>query len=232
MPIVDCKKCIKNDICIYSKIKSEKAKEMWNELKRICYHKNGDFIFQEGDNPKSFFIVCSGKVKIFKNSGNGNFMIISIKPPGSMFGYSCMCREDTYIVSAKSMENTTIATFPKDFWVNILKNDFDFSLEIMRLMCIEIGYLQTRLAHIAYHTAEEKVASVLLNHIRFTTQGEKEPEISQLKRTDIAELCGLRIETVVRTLKKFESKKIIKRSGMKINILNMAELLKFSSSDN
>ncbi|MCX7641199.1 MAG: Crp/Fnr family transcriptional regulator [Elusimicrobiales bacterium] len=232
MPIVDCRRCIINDYCIFSKIKLESTKKRWNELKRICFHKKGDIIFQEGEIPKSFFILCNGKIKIYKTSSNGNQMIINIRTPGSIFGYSCLCRNDIYTTSAKVSENSTIAIFPKEFWIDLLKRDFDFSIEIMKLMCSEIGYLQMRLAQIAYQTADEKVASVLINHIRFTTNTNKEPEIYGLKRSDIAEICGLRIETVVRTLQKFEEKKVIKRIGSNIKIINLQELIKINGINN
>lgn len=232
MPLIDCKKCIRKDYCVFSKIRIESTKKRWNESKRVCFHKNGDIIFQEGDIPTSFFIVCNGKVKIYKSSTNGNNIILSIRTPGSMFGYSCLCREDIYSVTAKVSENSTISIFPKDFWIDLLRSDFDFSIDIMKLMCSEIGYLQMRLAQIAYQNADEKVASVLLNHIRFTSQTEKEPEITGLKRSDIAEICGLRIETVVRTLQKLESKKIIKRTGTTIKIINLTELLRLNGSNN
>lgn len=232
MPIIDCNKCKDRNYCVFSKIKSEETKKRWNDFKRICFHKSGDTIFREGEIPTSFYIVCSGKVKIYKSSKNGNQMILSIRMPGNIFGYSCLCRNDTvYHITAKVAENSTISLFPKDFWIDLLRSDFEFSLEIMRLMCSEIGNLQMRLAQIAYQNAEEKVASVLLNHIVFTTHAQKEPEIIKLKRTDIAEICGLRIETVVRTLQKFENKKIIKRTGSNIKIININELIKINGQN-
>ncbi|MCX7905880.1 MAG: Crp/Fnr family transcriptional regulator [Elusimicrobiales bacterium] len=230
MLLVDCLSCRSKECCIFSKIKNELTKKNWNELKKICFHKKGDIIFQEGEIPKSFFIVCNGKVKIYKTSSKGNQMIISIRTPGSIFGYACLCRDDIYTATAKVSENSTIAIFPKEFWIDLLKSDFDFSLEIMKLMCSEIGYLQMRLAQIAYQTADEKVASVLINHIKFTTNTNKEPEISELKRSDIAEICGIRIETVVRTLQKLEEKKIIKRKGSNIKIINLQELIKINGN--
>lgn len=232
MPLIDCNKCIGKKVCVYSKIKSEYAKRLWNESKRICFHKEGDIIFSIGDIPNSFFIVCSGKVKISKPSSSGNNIVIGIKTQGSIFGYSCMCREDIYNTTATSMDNSTIGIFPKKLWLDILKSDFEFSVEIMKLMCIEIGYLQSRISHIAYKTADEKIASALINHIRFTSHDEAKPEVIHLKRIDIAEMCGLRIETVVRTLQKFEKKNIIERKGVNIKIININELINISNNNN
>jgi CRP-like cAMP-binding protein len=81
----------------------------------------------------------------------------------------------------------------------------------------------------AWQNAEEKVINVIINHISFVTQNDPNPIVS-IKRSEIAEICGLRVETVVRTLQKLEDKKIIKRDGQKIKILSLSKLLEINSN--
>lgn len=226
MPI-NCEVCSIKDICIFSKIKLENTKKLWNNTKRVCYYKNGDRIYNQGEKPQNMFILCSGKVKIYHKI-NGSQIITAIKTPGSLFEYSCICKDIIYTTTSIACENTIVSYFPINAWLEILRSDFDFSIELMKLMCSEIGHLQTRLAQIAYHDANEKIASTLITHIKFTSHTSKIPEVSGLKRTDIAEICGLRLETVVRVLKKFENKKIIKRKGNVIRILNIDALSRIS----
>jgi DNA-binding MarR family transcriptional regulator len=76
-----------------------------------------------------------------------------------------------------------------------------------------------------YKNARERIVNVLLNHISFTTQASKIPTVYNLKRNEIAELCGLRVETVVRMLRKLEKKKIIKRERNAIKIIDMKSML-------
>jgi CRP-like cAMP-binding protein len=227
--LLDCDKCTSNGVCFYSKIKSSVTKRNWNHLKNTKTLKKDEIIFNEGETPKNFYIVCSGKVSITKKSINGEKMILSIRTPGHMFGYGCLCKEGNYIATAKTIINTTISYFSKEKWIEILKSDFDFSLEIMKLFCTEISNLQTRLCMMAWQNAEEKVVNALINHISFVTQNDPNPILS-IKRSEIAEICGLRVETVVRTLQKLEDKKIIKRDGQKIKILSLSKLLEINSN--
>ncbi len=225
MVSLDCNACKFKLQCLYSKITSQITRVRWNELKRTRIYKKNEAIFNEGETPNSFFCVCKGRVKVTKTSDNGESIILGIRNPGMMFGYACLCKATNYTVSAKAMGESLISVFHKDVWVDLLKSDFEFCLELMRLFCAEIGNLQTRLATMAYKSAEEKIASVLLNHISFTTQSTPTPTVYNLKRNEIAELCGLRVETVVRTLQKLERKKIIKRESHAIKILQIKQLI-------
>jgi len=225
--VIDCNKCGGKSLCFYSKIKSPITKARWNNLKNTKSFIKNEFVFVEGETPKNFYIVCNGKISITKTSANGDRIILSIRTPGHMFGYACMFRESNYISTAKAIIPTTVSYFSKEKWIEILKSDFDFSLEIMKLFCTEIGNLQTRLCMMAWQSAEEKVVNTLINHISFVTQNDPNPVLS-IKRNEIAEICGLRIETVVRTLQKLENKKIIKREKQKIKILSLQKLIEIN----
>ncbi len=224
MVSLDCNICNHKNNCLYSKINSHITRARWNELKKTFIYKKNDYVFKEGETPQYFFCVCKGKIKIEKNTLNGNEAIISIRAPGMMFGYACLCKNKKYELSAISMGESFVSGFHKDLWIEILKSDFEFCIEIMRQFCIEIGNLQEKIASTLYQTAEEKISSVLLNHISFPTHTEQIPVVYNLKRNDIAKLCGLRIETVVRILKKLEKDKIIKRDKSYIRVLNIDKL--------
>jgi len=231
MVSLDCNVCRFKLQCLYSKITSQITRVRWNELKRTRIYQKNESIFNEGEIPNSFFCVCKGRVKITKSSSSGDSIIIGIRNPGMMFGYACLCRDSSYITSSKAMNESLISVFHKDVWTDLLKSDFEFSIELMRLFCAEIGNLQTRLATMAYQSAEEKIASVLLNHISFTTQSTPTPTVYNIKRNEIAELCGLRVETVVRTLQKLERKKIIKRESHAIKILQIKQLIELKGEN-
>ena len=224
MQSLDCNLCKFKNQCLYSKLTSQLIRARWNKLKIIKNYKNGETIFDEGDTPNSLFCVCKGRVKITKTSDNGENAIISIRKPGMMFGYSSMCQGANYTASI-AMGDVYISSFNKNTWLEFLRLDFDFSIEIMKSFCTEIEDLQTRIALMLYKNARERIVNVLLNHISFTTQASKIPTVYNLKRNEIAELCGLRVETVVRMLRKLEKKKIIKRERNAIKIIDMKSML-------
>jgi len=226
---LDCSKCNSRELCFYSKIKSPITRARWNHSKNTRTFRKEEIIFLEGDIPHNFYVVCDGRVSISKTLSNGKKTILSIRTPGHMFGYACICRGTRYIITAKSITDTKVSCFPKEKLIEMFRADFNFCLEIIKLLCVEIGNLQTRLCMMAWQNAEEKVINVIINHISFVTQNDPNPILS-IKRSEIAEICGLRVETVVRTLQKLEDKKIIKRDGQKIKILSLNKLIEINSN--
>jgi len=92
----------------------------------------------------------------------------------------------------------------------------------------EIRIIQFKLKDAAYKPARSKVALTLINSISFRSKNTALPAIHGLKRTEIAEITGLALETVVRTLAELEKRKIIKRELKAIKILDYPMLAKIS----
>ncbi|NLH39172.1 MAG: Crp/Fnr family transcriptional regulator [Elusimicrobia bacterium] len=226
---IDCAGCNHKGVCLYSKLTSERTRSKWNNHKKIHIKNNNDTIYTENEKPFLFHILCKGRAKIYKEAANGSkCVIIEIKKPGSMLGYA-ICKERTYNCNARSMGKSTVATFTRDLWVEIIREDFEFCKEILMILCNEITNLQKKLCNMAYKTAEEKVASILINHISFVNKKLMTPIVYNLKRSEIAELSGLRVETVVRTLQKFEKDNILKRNNNFIKIINPEMLFKIGN---
>ena len=92
----------------------------------------------------------------------------------------------------------------------------------------EMHSLQLKLNDTAYKPARSKVARALINAISYRSKDTSTPAIHGLKRTEIAEITGLALETVVRTLAELEKRHVIKREPKAIKILDAALLTKIA----
>jgi CRP/FNR family transcriptional regulator, dissimilatory nitrate respiration regulator len=80
-------------------------------LKKV--HK-GDQIFSEGLEATAFFIVVSGKVKIYKLSPDGKEYTLHIHGPGDPFAEAAIFDSLTYPASCVALENTTLLRISKE----------------------------------------------------------------------------------------------------------------------
>jgi CRP-like cAMP-binding protein len=96
----------------------------------------------------------------------------------------------------------------------------------LRKVTTELRTLQLKLKDTAYKPARAKVARALLNAISYKSKDTERPAIFGLRRTEIAEITGLALETVVRTLADLEKRNIIKREAKSIKILDHATLVR------
>ena len=64
----------------------------------------GEMLFYEGDPAHSFFIVGSGKVKVFKLSPEGKEQILMIAQPGDSIAEAALFAGGAYPASAQTMK--------------------------------------------------------------------------------------------------------------------------------
>lgn len=223
-----CDECKFISSCFYSLIDISQTKQKWNTYRKIISFNDHSKVYNEGDKADGVYVVCCGRVKMYKSFNGSGQILTSIKKPGSIFGYEAICKEYHYSCDAITMGNTNLNFIKKEYFLDMLLNDNVLMFRMIKILCLDIDYLQLRLLNIAYQSSDKKIADVLLNHISYSTKTSKTPIVYNLKRTEIAELCGLRIETVVRTLAKFEKEKIIKRKINSIEIIQPHKLMNIS----
>ncbi len=226
---LDCFKCIFRKECIFNDLDAKTKKE-WDSLKNTTTCESGSLICKENEKPTGIFIVCKGRVKIFTTDSRGQQMITWIRHPGKITGHVSFFAEENYYGSAECMGKTLVSEMDiKSFkkFLNAQPKLYHFLLKKLSQDLIE---LQGSLKDTAYKPAKVKIANTLLKSISFKSKDTNSPTIHGLKRTEIAEITGLALETVVRALAALEKSKIIKRETKSIKILNLPELNKISDT--
>ena len=69
----------------------------------------GDMIFYESDPARAFFVVSTGKFKIFKLSSDGKEQILRIANQGDSFAEAAMFDGTNYPASAQALEDGELA---------------------------------------------------------------------------------------------------------------------------
>jgi len=118
-----------------------------------------------------------------------------------------------------------LKTAPSLFF-NMVKDNSDFSMQIMKLSLKELGEANKFIIDIAQKTVRERLAEVLiLLKDTFLLDNEKYLQVS-LTREELANLVGTATESVIRLLSEFKSDKYIELNGRRIKILNIDALKK------
>jgi len=223
---VDCQKCIFKKNCLSSFLTPLQRKK-WNRIKESAACSDKDFVYQEGETSKGIMMVCKGRVKIYLKDMYNQQMIIWIKHPGDMFGHICFFSGEEFLGNAECMGNTIISVIKEKDLKTFLSEDV-YKLLLNRIS-LDMRKIFYKLKDTAYLPAKNKIAQTLLNYISYKTRNSLTPTIYGLKRTEIAEITGLALETVVRTLASFEKKGLIKRELRSIKILDLERMNKLAN---
>jgi CRP/FNR family transcriptional regulator len=182
------------------------------ELRRLATHvgfNGGHTIFSEGERADSAFGLSQGVVRLYKSPPDGRRQVVAFALPGD---FLAMPLADRFSFSADAIGEVSVCRFPGEE----LKCLIQSSASIMRLLIEfatrELQTAQDQLSLLGNGSAEEKVAVFLVN---WCDRMARVSSISQavplpMRRQDIADFLGLKLETVSRTLAKLEQRNVIR----------------------
>src|ERR1035437_9880999 len=171
-------------------------------------YKKNQSIFFEGNMPGFYYQIVNGSIKMVSVNESGKEFIQGIFDSGQSFGVPALLVEKPYPASAVANEDTLLIKISKDY----PKINFQFTKILAKII-----YNYSLIAKaISANKTEGKVLTILKIHKENCgDQGIKNFKI-ELSRQQIADMTGLRVETVIRTIKKLENKNELKIEKGKI----------------
>ncbi len=227
----DCKDCVLKINNIFSYL-TETEIEAVEAEKNCSLFKRGDFLYHEGTRINGFYCVNSGIIKLYKTGVEGKDQIIKFAKKGDIIGYRSILSNETACTTAKVIEDTSICYVTADLLLSLVRSNHNFSMEILKLACKELGDANNFITDIAQKTVRERLAEVLLIlKDQFDLDEDNNLQIS-LTRNELACIVGTATESVIRLLSEFKSDKLIELNGKKIKFLNLSGLVKLSNAFN
>ena len=174
-----------------------------------------DIIFEEGNLPSHYYQIISGEVKMSNYNDDGREFIQGIFYNKQSFGEPPLFLNQKYPANAIAVEDTEIYILPKENFMKLLEENPKISLKIIENLAQRLYYKSVMAAEISTHEPEHRVLK-LIDHgiVYFNFQKDENGYLINFTRQQIGDLTGLRVGTVIRTIKTLEKKgelKIINR---------------------
>jgi CRP/FNR family transcriptional regulator len=224
--IPDCQICNLAHESLFKELSKEKKEEL-SERKGCNFYKKGQIIFFEGNRPFGLFCVHEGKIKIYKTSESGKEQIFRFAQEGDILGYRALLGGEPYRATAETLTEAVICFIPKEFVFSIIEKDQDFSLKMMKFLCVELGKSEERMLNITQKPVNERLAEVLLIlKEQFGLLADGQTLSISLTREDLANFVGTATETVVRHLHELRDENLIEVKGRRIKLIDIPGLIK------
>jgi CRP/FNR family transcriptional regulator len=184
----------------------------FRELQRLAtqvYFRSGTTIFAERTKARAAFGLSQGVVRLYKVLPDGRRQILTFALPGDFLG---MPLAERHHFSADAIGDVALCQFSLDELEGLVRS----SPNIMQLMIDfairELEMAQDQLLLLGTGSAEERVAMFLIDwRNRLAGLKSVSDEIPlPMRRQDIADFLGLKLETVCRMLTKLEQKAAIR----------------------
>jgi len=172
----------------------------------------GQVLFKEGDKAVFYYQILEGVVKMNNYNEEGREIIQGIFRAGQSFGEPAIFGNFPFPAFAEAVENSALICLRTDLLTKLLKENFEVHQHLLSVLSQRLRYKAILSKEIKGYDAEHRIMA-LLNYLKAEAKVEDLYPVNITRQT-IADLTGLRVETVIRAIKKLEELKqltIIKR---------------------
>ncbi|MDQ1160001.1 CRP-like cAMP-binding protein [Chryseobacterium sp. SORGH_AS 447] len=180
--------------------------------------KRSHIIFREGDSPKYYYQIIEGRIKLNHYNDEGKELILAILDAGLSVCELLLFIDKTYPVNAVTFEECTLMKLPKGDFSKLLDENPQISRDINKFLSERLYYKYIMLENNSSLRPVTRIKGMLDYHKSFSEDQAKFSYEVPLTRQQIASITALRVETVVRAVKKLEKENYLKIINRKVYV--------------
>lgn len=191
---------------------------------------SGEHLFMQNDEARTFFLLLSGTIKLYRGSANGQEKVMRFIDPGQSFAESVMFMgRPRYPVSGQAIKAGVLASIECAAFLGILRESFDTCRAVMAQMTRRIQDHWDEIETLTLHNSRYRLVHYLLGLVPDGQSGRVRVELPTYKVV-IATQLAMAPETFSRELRALTVAGLIEVHGHVIDIVNVALLLQPDSS--
>lgn len=202
---MDIRKFLSNIFLFSSFVENElNLLESSTSLKKVGKREQ---IFSEGLDASAFFIVVSGKVKIYKVSPDGKEHTLHIHGPGDLVAEAAIFDSMVYPASCMALEDSTLIRITREGFLNLIKKHPELSLKMMSSYSKRLRQFVSKIEELSLKDIKSRLASYLLEN----SNVENGTTVCRLKysKKELSSLLGTIPETLSRSFAFLKQKGLI-----------------------
>ena len=189
----------------------------------------GEIIFSEGDEGAGFYVIISGKVKIFKVSWEGKEQTLHIFGPGEPFGEVPVFAGQQFPANAEALEKGRIFFFPREDFSGLIKKNPELALNLLAVLSKRLRRFTSLIEGLSLKEVPGRLAAYFLS-LSESREGAMELEL-EFSKGQLASILGTIPETLSRILGRMSNKALIESHGPRIRILDLQGLQELSEGE-
>lgn len=169
----------------------------------------GEIIFLEGTHACFYFQLIEGRVRWVNINDEGREFIQVMIEPGESFGELPMFDDKPYAATAIADEDCVLLRLHKSNFHQMIRSSFDLHYRFTQLLVSRLRFKFLTLKEVAYHSPEHRISTMLNYYKRSRGLGNALCKL-HLTRQQLADMTGLRVETVIRTIRQLHEQGSLK----------------------
>ena len=177
----------------------------------IKAYERGQRVFSEDDPSDFFYIVLTGRVKVFKQAPNGSDLILELFGPGGPLGAVAAYESRPYPASAAAMEASECLLIPREAFFQLLEKHPTLVRGLLGSLSLRLVQLTTRLAELTGGRIEARFSRLFLKLADQLGRSDRGGVFIPLplSRQELADWTGTTIETSIRIMSRWGKERVL-----------------------
>jgi CRP/FNR family transcriptional regulator len=190
-----------------------------------------EVLFSDGEVAKGFYVILSGKVKLYKISPEGKEQILHVVSAPDAFAEAALFHEGSYPAFAEALSDGQLLFFPKRDFIQLIEKNPQLGINMIVSLSHYLRRFASLIEELSLKEVSSRIAKYLIDlSLKLSKEGKNPKEVElDLSKTQLASKLGTISETLSRTLAKMKTKGIIDVKKNKILILNREALEELAS---
>ncbi len=206
---------------LFKGLPEEQAK-LLSQHARVDAYNAGEFIVRESDEVRAFYVVVSGRVKIFKSSAQGREQTLYIINQGEPF---CLCTAfegGISPVNATALELSRILVFPGPLLENLAQREPTLLFNMLLVISRRLRESMQIIENLALKEAPGRVAAFVIHTVQAV--GENNAAPLTITQRELAKMLGVTPETLNRALRRMQDEGLLSLDRNMVKALDMPGL--------
>lgn len=180
----------------------------------------GNYAFQQGDEPRHFFILLQGLLKVERHLPNGMQLLVRFVLPGDIMGIAPLLQRPSYPAGAICVIESQLLAWPIQQWQNIMQAYPSLLASAQCTMAARLNEADERLLEAHGLRVEQRLARSLLRLMQQIGQAHAAGTSLSIPvtRQDLSGLANTTLYTASRVISSWDQKGLIEAGRKQITI--------------
>ena len=217
-----CSSCAMRQLCMPQGLAPDELSKLETLICSARSVHRGDTLYRSGDSFDNIYAVRSGSMKTVMAHRDGREQVTGLRLAGEALGLDGIS-DDRHACSALALEDSTVCIVPYTALKSLCREIGSMQERLHKLLGEQIVREAAQMMVLGSLSADERVAAFLLDvSERNAQRGYSSAEFNlRMTREDMGSYLGMTLETVSRTLSRFQKRGLIDTQGKHIRIVDL-----------
>lgn len=178
----------------------------------VRHARKGEFLFQEGEAAEGFFVVVSGRVRVFKTGWDGREQTLHILGPGEPVGEVPVFAGARFPATAQALDEVTTCFFPRAALLDAYARNPGLAMAMLAVLARRLREFTRLIENLSLKEMPQRLAAYLVHQ----AEGGRRAVRLDITKGTLATILGASQETLSRTLARLADAGLITVEGRTI----------------